>query len=223
MTVLEFPSVEEADEDGVLCVGGDLEVESLLLAYRSGIFPWPVSAKYPIVWFAPPKRALLFLDDVHISRSLARKRDDTCTFHIDRDFPEVIRACAAAKNRRLGPGTWITPAMVEAYIELHRRGWCHSVECWIDGELAGGLYGVSIGKFFAGESMFYRKPNASKLALWYLTEWLREQGAEWIDCQQLTPLLKSFGAREVSRAEFMELLRTAVESPPLFPMSGRAY
>ncbi len=218
----EFPPVDQADEDGILCVGGDLEVDSLLLAYRSGIFPWPVSAHYPLVWFAPPRRALLFLNEVHIPKSLRKLRKANCTFSVDRSFPEVIRACAAAKNRRLGPGTWITPEMVSGYIELHRRGWCHSFECWIDGALAGGLYGVSIGKMFAGESMFYHTPNASKLALWYLTEWLSERGAEWIDCQQVTPLLKSFGARTVTREHFGKLLGDAVNAEkPLFPETSQ--
>ena len=221
--ILEFPPVSRADSSGLLCVGGDVEVESLVLAYRSGIFPWPLDEQ-TLAWFAPPRRCILKFDKFHIARSLQKFRRQTalrCT--VNRDFEGVIRACAELKNRGEQDGTWITSWMIDAYIELHRAGHAHSVECYDGTRLVGGVYGVGIGAFFAGESMFYREPNASKLALWYLTEWLREQGAEWIDCQQLTPLLKSFGAREVSRAEFMELLRTAVESPPLFPMSGRAY
>ena len=217
MTVEAFPPVELADEDGILCIGGDLEVESLLLAYSSGIFPWPISKDTPLVWFSPPKRALLFLDRVKISRSLRRERaKDGYSFKIDSAFEQVMRCCAVSKNRKLGHSTWITAEMRKGYIALHRAGWCHSVECFYEGELAGGLYGVSIGGMFAGESMFYLKPNASKLALWHLIEYLRERNVGWIDCQQLTPLLRGFGAEEVERPEFIALLQTAIQRPRVF-------
>lgn len=212
MVVRRFPPVEQANADGLLCAGGDLEVPTLLLAYSSGIFPWPVSEEFPLVWFSPPKRTLLFLDGVKISRSLKKARTGDWSFSIDRSFPEVIVGCARSKNRRQGGGTWITDDMISAYIDLHRAGACHSVESWFDGKLAGGVYGVSIGRMFAGESMFYNVPNASKLALWHLTDYLRERGAKWLDCQQLTPLLASFGAREVPRKEFLQLLKEAVSS-----------
>ena len=222
MAIRSFPPVELADKDGLLCAGGDLEVESLLLAYRNGIFPWPVSEDYPLVWFSPPMRALIFLDDVHIPKSLKRARAKTWRFTIDQAFEEVIDGCANATNRRRGGGTWILPKMIAAYTALHCVGWCHSVEAWRspleasakggESELAGGLYGVSIGRMFAGESMFYKTANASKLALWYLIDYLRERGAKWVDCQQLTPLVASFGAREVPRDRFLELLAEAVDS-----------
>ena len=211
MAVLKFPSVETADEMGLLAVGGDLEVESLLLAYRSGIFPWPLSDDGTLTWFSPPMRTLLFLDRVHISRTLKKKlKSGEFTFSFNTAFVEVINACAVAKNRKGQFGTWITEEMVEGYIELHHAGYAHSVECSVEckrgSRLVGGLYGVSIGGMFAGESMFYHETDASKLALCVLVERLREQGVEWIDCQQTTPLLSSFGAEEVERSRFIALL-----------------
>ena len=212
--ILDFPSVELADEDGVLCIGGDLEVESLLLAYRRGIFPWPVSKQFPLVWFAPPTRALLFLEELHIPRSLRRARNSgKFTFTIDAQFEQVIRACSESRTRKRGSATWITPAMIEGYIDFHRAGWAHSVECYTEDRLAGGLYGVAIGGMFAGESMFYTVDDASKLALWHLADHLRERGVEWIDCQQLTPFFQSLGAREVGRNEFQRLLADAAARP----------
>lgn len=213
MAILEFPPVDRADEHGLLAVGGDLEPESLLLAYRSGIFPWPVEGYGPITWFAPPRRALLFLDELHTPRSLAKaRRKASFTYDLDRNFGEVIRGCSEARKI----STWIRPDMARAYQALFDRGYAHSVEAHVEGTVVGGLYGVSIGAMFAGESMFYRKPNASKLALLHLVELLRTRGAEWIDCQMLTPTLEQFGAREVSREEFMELLADAVNRPPIF-------
>lgn len=212
MSVSAFPPVELADEDGVLCVGGDLEVETLLLSYRSGIFPWPVSAEYPMVWFAPPQRALLFIKEARIPRSLRRERKKPWTFTCDKSFAEVIEGCRSVPRQKKKKKTWITDEMLAAYSRLHVAGSCHSVETWYDGQLAGGLYGVAIGRMFAGESMFHRVSNASKLALWYLIERVGEWGGEWIDCQQLTPLLMSFGAREVPREQFMELLSEATRS-----------
>lgn len=212
MTILEFPPLSEADENGLLAVGGDLEPESLLLAYSSGIFPWPINSKI-LAWFSPPQRALLFLNEFHVSRSLAKEQKKTCySFAVDRNFEKVIELCAAAKNRsqQSGAGTWITKEMRRAYLELHRLGFAHSVECYKDGRLIGGLYGVAIGKMFAGESMFHTESNGSKLSLAYLVEHLRKQKVAWIDCQVSTPFLRSMGAREVPRDEFVKLLRTAL-------------
>jgi leucyl/phenylalanyl-tRNA--protein transferase len=224
MTVTAFPAVELADEDGVLCVGGDLDVDSLLLSYRSGIFPWPLSDDYPMVWFAPPKRALLFIKEVRIPRSLRRERKKAWSFSIDKSCPEVIEGCRSTPRQKGKRKTWITTEMLSAYTRLHHAGWCHSVESWYGDELAGGLYGVAIGGMFAGESMFHRVSNASKLALWYLVEQIEEWGGEWIDCQQLTPLLMSFGAREVPRAQYMELLSEATNSRhTLFLTTPSAY
>ena len=214
MVVTAFPPLESADEYGLLAVGGDLEVQSLLLAYRSGVFPWPLIGVEDLTWFSPPERTLLFLNECHISRSLIRKFKKTeYRFEIDRDVPRIIQACASAKNRSQGTGTWITKRMVDAYVHLHEAGYCHSVECYAEDRLVGGLYGVSIGGMFAGESMFHNEANGSKFALWYLVSYLKSQGVEWIDCQQMTPLLQSFGARNVPRAEFVRLLSAAIARP----------
>ena len=217
MTITAFPPVEFANDDGLLALGGDLDEESLLLAYRSGIFPWPLNRQV-LAWFAPPRRALLFLDRVHVPRSLRKLlRRNPFEVHVDRDFPAVIRACAAPVNRGLQRGTWITPGIIAAYTALHRRGYVHSIESYQDDRLAGGLYGISIGKMFAGESMFYRTANASKIALLFLLDHLRARGAAWMDCQVMTPMIEGMGAVEVERDEFMRLLGKALsEGEKLF-------
>lgn len=208
MTVNRFPPVEFADKQGVLAVGGDVEPASLLLAYKSGIFPWPIDDM--LVWFAPPKRAVLFVDKFHPSRSLEKEiKQGKFQFAIDKKFDNVVRACASATNRN-GPGTWINSEMIEGYTALHKKGYAHSVECYQKGKLVGGLYGVSIGSMFAGESMFYVVPNASKMCLYYLVKHLAEKGGEWIDCQVMTPHLKRFGAEELRRSQFMKILKKAV-------------
>lgn len=210
MVIREFPPLELANQDGLLAIGGDLDIESLLLAYRSGIFPWPVHEDL-LTWFAPPERCLLFLDRVHISRSLKKElKNSSYSFHINRDVPQIISSCAAVINRGEQQGTWITSEMVRAYIAFHQAGYCHGIGCYDDDALVGGLYGICIGKMFAGESMFYRKPNASKLALCYLITHLQEREVSWIDCQMMTPLLQSFGAVCIPRLEFMKLLKEAL-------------
>lgn len=210
MTILEFPALSEADENGLLAVGGDLELDSLLLAYSSGIFPWPINSKI-LAWFSPPQRALLFLDEFHVSRSLAKEQKKECyTFSIDRDFEQVMENCAASKNRAKQNGTWITKEMRRAYLELHAHGYAHSIECYKEEKLIGGLYGVSIGKMFAGESMFHTSSNGSKLSLAFLVDYLRKKNVAWLDCQIMTPFLRSMGAREVEREEFIKLLKLAV-------------
>lgn len=207
MVIEQFPPVEEADDEtGLLAIGGDLEVESLVLAYRSGIFPWPVDEEL-LTWFAPKKRAVLFFDDFHVSRSLIRfRKTKEYEFKLNTRFEDVINLCAEVVNRGDQRGTWITQEMIPAYIEFHKAGYAHSGEIYYEGELAGGIYGVRIGNMFAGESMFYRQSNASKLALVHLIEWLQVQGITWMDCQNLTPLLEGFGAVEIERGRFMEML-----------------
>ncbi|HEV3470281.1 MAG TPA: leucyl/phenylalanyl-tRNA--protein transferase [Pyrinomonadaceae bacterium] len=209
MAVVSFPDPRDATPEGVVAVGGRPEPEFLVAAYRRGIFPWPVEG-YPLLWFSPPERAVLDFDRLHVPRSLARERRRTrLTFTLDRAFERVIRACAAAR-RAHEDGTWITPAMVRGYTELHRRGRAHSVEAWEGAELVGGLYGVDAGGAFAGESMFYLRPNASKLALLFLVEHLRARGLDWLDAQVLTPHLEALGARLISRDEFLERLARAL-------------
>ncbi|MFO0417226.1 MAG: leucyl/phenylalanyl-tRNA--protein transferase [Pseudomonadota bacterium] len=205
MANFEFPDVDTADEDGLLALGGDLEPESLLLAYRSGIFPWPVDNV--LAWWAPPERGVVFLDELHISRSLARElKTARYETKIDGAFAEVITRCAEVVNRGDQGGTWITPYLRKAYIEFAKLGYARSFESYFNGELVGGLYGVMIDNFFVAESSFYRMPNASKVAFVAMTSHLKSLGIKWFDCQMVTPFSKSFGARSIPRAEFMRLL-----------------
>lgn len=206
--MVEFPPVEYADDDGLLAMGGDLDIATLQAAYSQGIFPWPIRERFPVLWFAPPQRALLFFDEFHVGRRLRRElRHAGFETRVDFNFPAIIQACARARRRERG--TWITKRMQNAYIRLHHAGIAHSVETYQDGELVGGLYGVAIGAYFCGESMFHTHSGASKAAFIHLVEHLQARGATWLDAQMLTPLLESFGAREVPRDEFMSLLREA--------------
>ncbi|HUI27819.1 MAG TPA: leucyl/phenylalanyl-tRNA--protein transferase [Candidatus Kryptonia bacterium] len=206
MPIVEFPDPRSANPDGIVAVGGDLHPQSLLLAYRQGIFPWPVEG-LPLLWFCPAERGTLEFANLHIPRSLVRARRQTSLcFTIDAAFPEVIRACAASP-RPMQQGTWITPAVIAAYIRFHQLGFAHSVEAWRGERLVGGVYGVDIDGAFAAESMFHCEPNASKLALLYLADHLQSRGLEWLDIQVLTPHLVRLGARAISRDEFLEKLR----------------
>lgn len=200
MAIRAFPPVDLADEYGLLAVGGDLEVSSLLLAYRNGIFPWPLQGEDRITWFAPPERAILKVSEFKASRSLKRslKRHDF-HFKFNSNFSAVTAGCSEKRKS----GTWLNIDMREAYLELYRQGYAHSLECYLKEELVGGLYGVTIGKLFTGESMFHRIPDASKLVLWVLSEYLHAEGAPWIDCQVMNPHLESLGVVEISRTEFM--------------------
>lgn len=206
---LWFPPVQEA-EDGLLAVGGDLSPERLLLAYRSGIFPW-FSTGEPILWWSPDPRAVLFPAEFHCSRSLQREiKRGAFKVTMDCVFPEVIVSCAKSK-RRHERGTWIVPAMRRAYTELHELGHAHSVECWQDGQLAGGLYGVSLGRMFFGESMFSAVPNASKVALSALVSRCDALGIDLIDSQVVNDHMLSLGAREISRDAYMAHLSQLLE------------
>lgn len=210
---LVFPPPELSEPDGLLAVGGDLSVKRLLLAYSMGIFPW-YSDESPILWWSPDPRLVLFPSELHVSRSLRqtlRKGIYRVTF--DSAFERVIRACAERHENTKGD-TWITNAMIEAYLRLHRAGYAHSVESWTaDGELAGGLYGVSLGTVFFGESMFAKKSDASKVAFVTLVDRLCRQSCSVIDCQMTTHHLQRFGAREISRKDFLQLLHEGVAMP----------
>jgi leucyl/phenylalanyl-tRNA--protein transferase len=206
-----FPPAENAlqEPDGLLAAGGDLRPARLLAAYRRGIFPW-YSRGQPILWWSPDPRTVLFPQQLKVSRSLV-KRARNCGFEtrFNTDFATVMRACG---DRKLRPeGTWITREMCEAYAELHRLGYAHSVETWLNGELVGGLYGVRLGKVFFGESMFSRVNDASKFALKSLCEHLIEQQVAMIDCQMATPHLLSLGARLIPRSEFLHLLQQHID------------
>jgi leucyl/phenylalanyl-tRNA---protein transferase len=209
---LGFPSPRYADAEGLVAVGGDLSVPRLLLAYRSGIFPWTVD---PITWWSPDPRAIFELDQFHVSHSLAkiiRKRMFTTT--LDQAFAEVMKNCAApARGRR---STWISPEFIEAYTELHRQGYAHSLECWQGKRLVGGVYGVAIGGLFAGESMFHRVSNASKVALFHLIDHLRQQDFRLFDIQILTPITSQLGGISLPRAQYLPRLAQAIEAPCSF-------
>jgi leucyl/phenylalanyl-tRNA---protein transferase len=208
---LAFPPVEEA-EDGLLAVGGDLSPERLLLAYRSGIFPW-YDESLPILWHSPDPRCVLPVAKLHVGRTLRRVlTKGTYDVRYDTAFEQVIRACQ--RTPRPGQdGTWITEAMVRAYLVLHRLGYAHSIEAWRDGEIAGGLYGVSLGRIFFGESMFAWEPNASKVALVRLAERVGRWGFPLIDAQVPTPHTVSMGAEEWPRATFIDVLRREIAYP----------
>ena len=216
MALINFPDPRAALYEGIVVLGGELNVENLLNAYRRGIFPWPID-DLPLPWFCPAERAILEFKDLHIPRSLARERRRTrLRFTIDRAFERVMRACAEVE-RAHERGTWITRGIYENYCALHRAGAAHSVEAWEGGELVGGIYGVDAGGAFAGESMFYLRPNASKLALLHLVEHLRARGLEWLDIQVLTPHTEALGARLIPREEFLQLLtRTRARGLKLF-------
>ena len=190
----------------IVCFGGELTIENLRNAYRKGIFPWTIEG-LPLPWFCPERRAILQFDELHVPRSLRRaQKKNPFTFTIDKAFREVITACAEVK-RSHEEGTWITEEFIESYTALYNEGEAHSIEAWEAGELVGGLYGVDAGGVFVGESMFRRRPNASKLALLFLIEHLKERGSTWLDAQVLTPHLKMLGAKEIRRNDFLEKLR----------------
>jgi len=195
--------------EDVVAYGTPLTLENVREAYSKGIFPW-YTPGFPLPWHSPDPRAILIFDEIRIPRSLAKvRRRGEFTFTIDRDFRAVIEACAAS-HRPGQPGTWITREFVDVFSEAHEAGDAHSVEAWnANGELVGGLYGVDAGGVFCGESMFYREANASKLALLFLIDHLRARGSTWIDIQVMTPHLKALGAREIPRASFLNLLRSA--------------
>ena len=204
---LWFPDPLRARGDGMVAIGGDLSVPRLVLAYSNGIFPWTVN---PITWWSPNPRGIFELKDFHVSRSLRHElKRGRIEVTFDRDFPAVIRGCAEAP--RDGDSTWITEEFIRAYIRLHEAGHAHSVEAWTDGELVGGLYGVAVGGLFAGESMFHRVSNASKVCVARLVERLNAQGFQLFDTQMVTTATEQMGAVEVSRAEYLKRLWAAME------------
>jgi leucyl/phenylalanyl-tRNA--protein transferase len=202
---LVFPDPMMAEETGLLAIGGDLSVERLLLAYKSGIFPW-FSEGDPLMWFSPDPRLIIFLDNLYVSSKLRKViRSDLYEVRFDTSFVEVIKNCAIT-NRRGQDGTWITDDMIRAYIRLHEKGYAHSVETFYNGRLVGGLYGVSMGGVFFGESMFFEMSNASKVALYYLVEKLKSWNFDFIDSQVPNDHMKRMGGKEVKRSDFLNLL-----------------
>ncbi|HLR82847.1 MAG TPA: leucyl/phenylalanyl-tRNA--protein transferase [Paenalcaligenes sp.] len=218
-----FPDPRLAADEGLLAVGGDLSFQRLLSAYAKGIFPW-YNPDEPILWWSPNPRMVLFCDEFKVARSLAKKCRQVARREqnpaerrfwvtIDHAFLQVMSACASTRQET---GTWIHPEMVQAYYTLHLKGYAHSIELWDHDELAAGLYGVRLGHFFFGESMFTKISDGSKIALFYLVQHLQQQGIQHIDCQQETAHLASLGARPIPRAQFLDLLdqHTKAEQSP---------
>ena len=208
-----FPPPHLAGSDGLLAIGGDLCKERLLLAYRMGIFPWFSSNEEPIMWWSPDPRLVLYPQDLRVSKSLKKViNKNIFQITIDSSFEQVISLCAQIRLQK-NEATWIGDEMIEAYCNLHEAGYAHSVEVWYKGELAGGLYGVALGKSFFGESMFTRISNASKVAFTALVEYLKTLSFDMIDCQIPTEHLRSFGAREIPRSIFLKQLNESLKEP----------
>lgn len=208
---IKFPPVESANEDGLVAVGGDLEMDTLLEAYRGGIFPWPLST-YPLnvdlpnTWFSPDPRGVLDFDELHVSRSFLKflkKTPFTVTFN--KAFPDVILQCAETK-RKDQPGTWITPEIMRAYINLFENDYAYSVEVWREKKLVAGIYGVVMGEFVSGESMFTHEDNASKQGLYTLVHHLQEKGINFLDTQMVTEVVRQFGGKYIPRQAFLRRL-----------------
>lgn len=208
-SISELPVIDQ----NLVGIGGELTVPNLLRAYRSGAFPWTVK---PITWWSPDPRAVLEFENFHVSRSFRGfLKSHSFQLTIDQAFDDVIHECA--RRRRGRPSTWITPEFINGYSELHRQGFAHSVECWWEGELVGGIYGVSIGGYFAGESMFHKMDNASKLALYHLVQILKGAGFTLFDVQMPTLITLRLGATLLPRKTFLERLETATNLPIKFP------
>lgn len=208
-----FPDPETAEKDpnGLLAVGGDLSTDRLINAYRSGIFPW-FNEGEPILWWSPDPRMVLIPDMLKVSRSLRKTlRKNHFYFTVDRAFEQVLSECAKPRDKQ--SGTWITPTMHQAYVNLHKNGYAHSIEAWHQGELAGGLYGVAIGKVFFGESMFTRVTDASKSVFCFLADILRKNQVPLLDCQIYSEHLESLGACPISRRQFTEVLEINRQYP----------
>lgn len=213
MAIEAFPPIESADEHGLLALGGDLEPESLILAYTNGIFPWPINDEYPLAWFSPHPRGVLYTEELHVATSLKkflRKNPFQVTFN--QQFEAVIKNCALQK-RQGQESTWITDELMEAYIQFHKLGFAYSVEVLNqDQKLVGGLYGVNINKYFSGESMFHLEDNASKVALIALVSKLREFEIPYLDTQMVTPVIKSMGGTEIPRELFLKYLSKSLQN-----------
>lgn len=203
-----FPPVETATEDGLVAVGGDLEIDTLVEAYRQGIFPWPISLDFPLAWFSPDPRGILDIDELHISRTFdkfLKKNPFKVTFN--QAFTDVIMHCARMR-RKDQPSTWITPDIVKGYEKLFQNDLAYSVEVWNkEKELVGGLYGVVMGDFLSGESMFMKEDNASKIGLYFLLSHMKEKGIKWLDTQMVTPVVEQFGGKYITRQEFLNRLK----------------
>ncbi len=208
-----FPDPETANPDGIVAMGGDLNVTTLEEAYSKGIFPWP-HKNYPLLWFSPPQRGVLIFKDLKIPRSTQRKiRQQVFEMTFNKAFQKVIENCAKVPRNGEG-GSWITPEMIQSYVQLHKQGKALSVEAWLEGELVGGIYGVLIRGVFSGESMFHKKSEASKVSLVHMAKKLASQGHEWMDIQMVTPLLEKFGGTYLERKKYLQLLKQTQSKNP---------
>ena len=211
MAIADFPPVETADEHGLLALGGDLEIDSLLLACSRGIFPWPISDEYPLAWFSPNPRGILAFEKLHISKSLKKfLKSNPYEIKFNTNFEQVIMNCAMIA-RADNQGTWITQDIIESYIRLHKEGYAYSVETYHDNNLVGGVYGVCINRFYSGESMFHKTDNASKVALVALMYSLNQQNIGWLDTQMVTPVVESLGGIAVPRDTYLKMLEVAIK------------
>lgn len=210
------PSILPEDSDGLVYVGGNLATETLVQAYSMGIFPWPLEEIYPLFWFCPETRGIIDLADLHIPKSLAKvRKKGLYHFTFNKNFRQVMEECA--KQPRPGQeGTWIIPSMFTAYEKFHQEGYAHSIECWREDALVGGLYGVYVKGVFSGESMFHLEPNTSKLCLVEMALKLRSLGLEWMDIQMVTPVTEQLGGHYISRRDFLKRLKEEhLKSPPM--------
>ena len=206
MRKIVFPSVESADEDGLLAIGGDLEVDTLITAYQHGIFPWPVSLDLPLAWFSPNPRGILFAEKIHVSKSFSKfLKKNTFKVTFNQAFSEVIKLCAIS-SRKNQSSTWITSDIINGYEKLFKAELAYSVEVWNADNLIAGLYGVCMGNFVSGESMFTKEDNASKLALYSLMVRLKEKKVTWLDTQMVTSVVEGFGGMYISRPEFLQMI-----------------
>lgn len=209
MAVLKFPPVHTADENGLLALGGDLEVSTLVLAYRSGIFPWPISQEFPLAWFSPDPRGVIDYADLKINKRLLRYlKKANITFKANQNFTTVIEQCSLVP-RSDQSGTWITDEVIDSYHELFKEGLAYSLEAYEGEDLIGGIYGVCINGIVTGESMFHKVPNASKFCLLALMALLQRAGITWLDTQMVTPVVKSLGGKEIPRSDFLKRIGNA--------------
>lgn len=219
MSLIHFPDPRTSNEDGLLLIGGDLSCQNLVRAYSIGVFPWP-QPDLPLLWFSPLQRGVIDFHEFHIPKRLkAYLKNAPFEITIDQNFRGVMEACSQA-HRKMESGTWILPEMIEAYTRLHESGYAHSFECWQEGDLVGGLYGVYIHSVFSGESMFFKKSHASKKCLIAAIEHLSRMGLKWMDVQMVTPVVQSFGGKYISRNEFLNRMEEQREKNIPFVSHG---
>lgn len=212
-----FPHPSNATEDGLLTVGGFINTKILLDAYSNGIFPWPISIDLPLAWFSPDPRGIIDLTKINLSKNLIKSlRNSPFEFKINHNFHAVIQECAKHHSKNFSTETWITPEIIEGYCQFYQDGHAYSAEAYENNELVGGLYGVQINGYFSGESMFFKKSNASKFALYHLLVLLQQNQIPFLDTQMVTPITQKFGAIYISRKQFLEELKKSLQLKPKF-------